>query len=155
RDDDCTACHMPRTRTSHNPHLATTNHRIPRSLDDIVPVSAPDLDSPELPKPPLVNFHAGLMDDADRLAAERDRGIALCREGRQEGAAEALPLLEAALAARPDDLLAWENLGEAHHLLGQAEEGLAAYQQALQRTPDRQTALEGAADLASKARQPQ
>jgi tetratricopeptide (TPR) repeat protein len=65
-----------------------------------------------------------------------------------------LPLLEAALAARPDDLPAWEAKAEALRLLGRVEEGLAAYSAALGRDPTRQTALEGAARLVALAKKP-
>jgi hypothetical protein len=147
--DDCTGCHMPRSSTSNNPHFAATNHRIPRQEMGgrrfLLPAGAP-----RRPDRSLVNFHRALMDDADRAEAERDRGIALSREGRA-GAVEALPLLEAALSARPDDLPACEAMGDVLGRLGRAEEGLVAYRRALARDPTRQTALEGAADLAAKA----
>src|SRR4029079_16123195 len=32
--DGCTGCHMPRSRSSNNTHVATTNHRIPRSFKE-------------------------------------------------------------------------------------------------------------------------
>jgi tetratricopeptide (TPR) repeat protein len=63
----------------------------------------------------------------------------------------ALPLLEAAVSARPDDLSALESQGEVLGRLARPEEGLAAYLLALERDPNRQTALEGAAHLALKA----
>jgi tetratricopeptide (TPR) repeat protein len=97
-----------------------------------------------------VNFHRILMNEAERSAAERDRGISLWREGR-EGAAAALPLLEAALAVRPDDLPAWEAKAEALALLNKLEEGLAAYRVSLSKDPDRETALGGAGKLASRS----
>jgi Flp pilus assembly protein TadD len=145
--DDCTACHMPRSDTSNNPHLATTDHRIPRhdeggaASPDAVPRSLVRL---------LVNFHDGLLDDQDRAQSNRDLGVALCRDGR-DGAAVAVPRLEAALAARPDDLPAWEGKAEALSLLGRGEEGLRAYRIVLAKDPSRETALGGAANLASRA----
>ena len=65
--------------------------------------------------------------------------------------AMALPLLEAAVAARPDDLSALESQGEVLGRLRRPEEGLAAYKLVLARDATRQTALEGAAHLAFKA----
>jgi len=149
RGDDCVGCHMPRAGSSNNAHVATTDHRIPRN-DDRGPSSLPGV-VPDRNRPALVNFHRALLDDHDRSLSERDRGIALCREGKTSGAAEALPLLDAALAARPDDLPAWDCKGEVLGRLGRPEDGLAAYQMALSRDPTRQIALEGAAQLAARS----
>jgi Flp pilus assembly protein TadD len=171
--DDCIGCHMPQSHSSNNIHVATTDHRISRDGDENPgsdPVSGSPLRSatPVLPIAPrkdsravsgdgvardaarLVNFHRRLMTGKERAAAERDRGIALCREGRG-GAVAALPLLEAALAARPHDLPAWEAKGEALGLLGRPAEGLAAYQMALAQDANRETALGGAASLATRS----
>ena len=52
------------------------------------------------------------MDQSERLEAERDRGVAFCRDG-PEAASMVLPLLEAALSRQPDDAIAWESKGEA------------------------------------------
>ncbi len=147
--DDCTACHMPRLGTSNNPHLATTDHRIPRQNQGGDGAPSPDTVPRSLVRF-LVNFHDGLMDDQDHARSNRDRGVALCRDGR-DGAAVALPLLEAALAARPDDLPAWEGKAEALSLLGRHEEGLHAYRTVLAKDPTRETALGGAANLAARA----
>jgi len=148
--NNCIGCHMPRSDSSNNPHVATTNHRIPRKLVDLP--QSPALAQPAVRGPPtLVSFHRELMNMEDRALSERDRGIALCRSGGEAAAREALPLLEAAVAARPDDLTALESQGEILGRLGRIEEGLAAYTMVLSRDPTRQTALEGAGHLASKA----
>ena len=91
---------------------------------------------------PLVLFHRDLMDERERAAAERDIGVALCRDG-PEVAAIALPLLEAALAARPDDLVAWEAKGTVLGQLGRFEEAWPAFRTALAQEPDREFALIG------------
>ncbi len=147
--DDCTGCHMPQAHSSNNIHVATTNHRIPRRADEQLPSAPPGNARPRAGRT-LVNFHRGLMNDQERASAERDRGIALCREGRA-GAAAGLPLLEVALLTRPDDLPAWEAKGEALGLLGRPEEGLAAYRVSLSRDPSRETALGGAGKLAFRS----
>jgi len=150
RGDNCVGCHMPRLDSSNNAHVATTDHRIPRHEDGgrRSPHSGV---VPDLHGPSVVNFHRALLDDHHRATSERDRGIALCRGGGKRAAAEALPLLEAAVAARPDDLPAWETKGEVLGRLGRPEEGLTAYRTVLARDPTRQTALEGAAILASRS----
>jgi Flp pilus assembly protein TadD len=150
RGDDCTACHMPQSHSSNNIHVATTNHRIPRHANDRLG-HAPSGATPSRAGRTLVNFHRHLMNDQERMAAERDRGIALWREGRA-GAAAALPLLEAALTLRPDDLPALEAKGEALGLLGRQEAGLVAYRESLSKDPFRETALGGAGKLASQSR---
>jgi Flp pilus assembly protein TadD len=150
-DNDCTACHMGRTRSSDVLHVAMTDHRINRHADDSTrpPVVAPA--APE-PRPQLVIFHRELMDDKSRAAADRDIGVALCRDGR-EGAALALPLLDAALAARPDDLAAWESKAFALGQLGRGNEAMAAFRRVLAQQPERETALTGAAYLSARGRQ--
>ena len=123
RDDDCIGCHMPRLESSDILHVAATNHRIPRQagVRTIGPRSTPGRRVPRRERP-LVLFHRDLMDERERAEAERDIGVALCRDGPQV-AAVALPLLEAALAARPDDVVAWEAKGFALGQLGRCEEG--------------------------------
>ncbi len=148
--DDCIGCHMPRSSSSNNAHVATTNHRIPRSQQAETKRTSP-ADSSGRAYLALEHFHRAHLSDAQLAATERDRGIALCRTGTEAAAAKALPLLEAAVAARPDDLAALESQGEVLGRLRRPEDGLAAYKQALKSDPTRQTALEGAAHLAFKA----
>jgi tetratricopeptide (TPR) repeat protein len=127
-----------------------TNHQITRraSAQDRSPITAGGgLDR----RHPLVIFHRELMDERQRAAADRDIGVALCRDG-SEGAAIALPLLEAALAARPDDLAAWESKAFALGQLGRGDEAMAAFRKVLAQQPDRETALTGAAFLSARGR---
>ena len=145
RDDDCIGCHMPPSSGTEVLHTATTNHRIPRRADanDRSPTGTGE---PRSGREPVAIFHRDLMDDRDRVAAERDIGVAVCRDGR-EGAAYAVPRLRAALSARPDDVDAWEALGFALGLRDQGEEAKAAFQQALAMQPDREFTLRGVAYL--------
>lgn len=151
RDDDCTACHMPRSGSSNNTHVATTNHRVPRLIQEAETPASSGM-GPVRARTDIVNFHDGVMSPAVRADAGRDRGIALTREGK-EGAALAIPLLRIALSARPHDLPALEALAEALAQTGKVEEGLAMYRRAAQRAPDRETALSGGAALAARAGQ--
>ena len=149
RDNDCAACHMPRLNSADLPHVAMTDHRIMRRAnpDDRPPSQS---ESPHLDEKSLVNFHAELMNDQEAALAKRDFGIALCRDG-PTGAAIALPLLETALTAPPDDVPAWESKGFALGQLKRPAEGLAAFQIALSKEPGRESTLMGAAYLAAQA----
>jgi Tfp pilus assembly protein PilF len=145
RDEDCTGCHMPRLERSDIAHVAATDHRIPRR-----PHEGRSTEDPSPGAPPLVLFHHEPRDEPQRALAERDLGVALSRMG-PEAAAVALPLLETALAARPDDTAAWEAKGSVLGRLQRFEEGLAAFRRALSREPNRETAILGAADLAARS----
>jgi predicted CXXCH cytochrome family protein len=147
--DDCTACHMPQLNTSNNAHLATTDHRVVRDIAADAGTRATHA-AGDGGLSSFVNFHAGLMDERVRAAAERDRGVAFCRDGR-DGGAMALPLLEAALARHPDDAIAWESKAAALQQLDRHDAAFAAYREALSRDPARESAIEGAADAAARS----
>ena len=142
-DDDCIGCHMPRSKSGDIPHVATSDHRIPRQGDrqDSLPSRVATQRSGG---PPLVNFHRDLMDADELYDVNRDLGIALSRNG-PDSAAVALPWLDEALAARPDDLPARQARGVALRWLGRAQEGLADFQAALKQDPDRELLLKEAA----------
>jgi Flp pilus assembly protein TadD len=147
-ENDCAGCHMTRLSSSDLPHVAMTDHRILRQASQ----DAPEPGQPENPrsgKESLVNFHDLLMDEQERILAKRDLGIALCRD-EAAGAAIALPLLEKALTAQPDDVPAWESKGFALGQLQRPAEGLAAFQVALSKEPTRESSLMGAAYLATQ-----
>ncbi len=154
RDDDCTACHMPRLGQGDIPHVAATDHRIPREPGAVDRSASPaDAEGPQSDDGdrPLVAFHRELMDRRRRAEAERDLGVALTRMGPRAATA-ALPLLEAAIAARPDDLLARQAQGVVLGRLRRFADGLAAFREVLARKPDTEAALAGAADLAGQLR---
>ena len=141
-------CHMPRSRSSDVFHGATTDHRVLRRAAE--PDRPPAIDQPAGDgEGRMVVFHRDLMDEQERAAAGREVGVALARSDQwPESAAAALPLLEAALSARPDDVTAWECKGVALGRLGRHEESLAAFRTALAREPNRESALADAADYA-------
>jgi len=144
---------MPKARSFDIPHSASANHRIPRHAGGENPFKAKPK-STRRDRRQLVIFHREVMNAEEQAQAKRDRGVALCRDGAQ-GARVALPLLEEALAARSDDATAWECKGDALGALGRYEEALAAVQKALTMEPGRESALVGAAQLATKMNQRQ
>ncbi len=151
RAEDCIGCHMPRLERSDIVHAAATNHRIPRqagadgraSIDTGTPRPLHD-------DRPLVLFHRDIMDERERAEAERDLGVALGRIGPAV-AAIALPILDTALTARPDDLVAWEAKGALLGQLKRFEDSRSAFRNALAREPNREPSLVGAADVAAWA----
>ena len=149
REDDCTACHMPHLGRSDVAHVASADHRIPRKPAPADPAPVEVGGAPPGTSA-LVLFHHDLMDDRQRAEARRDIGVALCREG--PGAAPvALPMLDEALAARPDDRQARQARGTILGQLGRFADGLAAFREVLAREPNDETALVGAAELAARA----
>ena len=147
-NDDCTGCHMPRASSVDVPHAASANHRIPRVPDRENRFRATSGRSGRDSLQLLV-FYRERLDAEERAEVELERGVALCREGAR-GARIALPLLDAALAARPDDASAWECKGYALGGLGRHGEALAAFEKALNIEPGRESALVEAARLAAK-----
>lgn len=147
-EDSCIACHMPRVSTTDIPHLATTRHDIPRHREAHDEPS-PDERTSRPDGTPLVLFHRNLMSPEEQAATNRDLGLVLCLMGKK-GAFEALPLLEAALAAHPDDVEAWEAKGYSCATLGRAEVGLAAFEKALGLAPRRESTLVGAGFFADR-----
>jgi Tfp pilus assembly protein PilF len=149
RDDDCTACHMPRLGQSDIPHVAATDYRIPREPGAADRSAGGVGAGPRPGDRPLVPFRRDGMDDRRRAEAERDLGVALSRLGAQADAM-ALPLLDRALRAHPDDLAAWQAKGGVLGRLGAFARGLAAYREALDRQPDFESARTGAADIQAR-----
>jgi Flp pilus assembly protein TadD len=145
REDDCVRCHMPRSRTADVVHGATTDHRIVRHAKEADPSPAIDGQT-GYGAGRMALFHRDLMDERARAAAGREIGVALARSPEwPESAAAAIPLLEAAILARPDDVTAWECKGITLSRLGRHEEAMAAFRTALAAEPSRESALAGAA----------
>ena len=69
--DDCIGCHMPRSDSSNNAHVATTNHRVPRREDENHqgPVDSQPIGAA---RSEFVNFHRDLM-SAEELRADGTR----------------------------------------------------------------------------------
>jgi hypothetical protein len=150
----CITCHMPRFASSDIAHTAVTDHRIPRRPGPVAgrpPGAGPG-------ESPLVHFHADRT-DPDDSEVTRDLGVALIEQAWKAPPAPAarlarlaLPLLEDAGRAGPEDVPAWEGQGAALQMLGRPEDAMAAFQSALARAPRRERTLTGAALLAERMR---
>jgi Flp pilus assembly protein TadD len=148
--EDCIACHMPRPAVADVPHTVTTDHRIPR-------VSGTPVARPARPSAPAIpgrfvprEYHWDLMTRQERQEAARDQGVALELAAQslrasprlaRLAAQQAVPLLEAAVRDRPDDMRAGESLGYALGMLDRLEEARHAYEEALRIEPRRESAF--------------
>jgi tetratricopeptide (TPR) repeat protein len=139
---------MPKASSFDIPHAASADHRIPRHAGGGDRFLAQPESTGYNPRD-LVIFQHERLDAGERAEVERDRGVALGRDG-PEGARVALPLLEAAVTARSEDVTAWECKGLALGSLGRYQEALAALREALAREPGRESALVEAARVAGK-----
>jgi predicted CXXCH cytochrome family protein len=152
KQDSCIVCHMARFQSADIAHTAVTDHRILRAQEKAVPAAPRWLQPWESP---LVNFHQELLDPKDD-GTTRDLGVALSTFAgenpnlRKHSASLAVPLLENALEATPDDVPAWEAKSQALWLQGQGKEALAAVKTALAKAPKRESALESAAVKAAE-----
>jgi Tfp pilus assembly protein PilF len=142
--DDCVRCHMPPTG-SKIVHRAVTDHRIRRRLE----LDHPLEDTSRLLRPgetPLVHFHRDQVSRPDEEIS-RDLGLALTELGRTYPQLVsrvnpiALPLLETAVQAAPEDVLAWEAKGFALWQLDRRAEALTAFRAALALAPQRELTL--------------
>jgi predicted CXXCH cytochrome family protein len=144
--DSCIVCHMPRYGASDIPHTAATDHRILR-------VGKPTGRHESASRPggtPLVSFYRGregVDDDED----DRGRALALMKlallgaPGSARSLGSVVGILDGALRRDPDDLPAGEARAYALALQERAIEALAAFDAVLERAPERELALVGAA----------
>ncbi len=143
------ACHMPRLAVTNIPHTAATDHRISRGGGVGVVVEGPRAEPGRPADIPLVDYHWGLMNAEERRDSARDLGVALGWTARNSSghplariaATQALPLLEAAVRDRPDDLPAREALGHAYRFLARPEDALLAFDQVLRIEPGHELTL--------------
>jgi hypothetical protein len=157
--DSCIACHMKRLNSSTIPHAANTDHRVLREPE---PEGAPATQrSLRLGELPLVHIHRDQVDPGDAGAA-RDLAIALVNKAlkmneqtpRLSLAEKALPRLNAALEAWPDDVVAREAHAVALALLGRGRQALEEFDAVLDRAPRREQTLMSAALLAEQHQRP-
>ncbi len=161
--DDCVACHMPRPAISNVPHTAATDHRIPRGPAGSTHENPRDT-AGQSNGSPLVDYHWPLMTDVERQAAERDIGVAQGWAARslsgtpqvaRFAAIQGLPVLEAAVQDRPDDLVAREFLGHAFESLNRHEDALHAFEDVLGVQPQRELALRATGRLLTRLNRPE
>ncbi len=153
--EDCVACHMPRLAITNIPHTAATNHGIPRGGVPGLVAEGPR-DGPGQPADiPLIDYHWGIMTEEERRDSARDLGVAMGWAARtmnapqlaRVAATQALPLLEAAVRDRPDDVAARESLGHAYRFLDRPEDALHAFEEVLRSETRHEWALRSAGPL--------
>jgi hypothetical protein len=144
-DDSCIQCHMPRSALSNVAHTAETNHSIPRRDDagESLPIIA---SAPAADEWPLVPFSNELK-TARRGEVDRELGIALAGLGAQQTGGKArlarlaLPLLDASLKARPDDLVALQAKIVALTVRNRTSEAISTAETALALAPNDERTL--------------
>ena len=158
RDDQCVACHMPRTDTADVAHTAGTAHQIVRFPVDAV--APPDDGMPPVGRPGelLVRFHNDRLGPREDGGAARDMGIALSLLGQGNSgrtvstkmASRALELVEVAAGEASADVPALEAKARALALLGRNEEAMPVLERVLGLAPGRERSLVLAAHVATK-----
>jgi tetratricopeptide (TPR) repeat protein len=155
KDDSCIACHMPHYEAEDVAHTAETDHRIVRRPRQPAGPSVPAVTAGPL----LVPFHGNRLAPEEDRELARDRGLALIlavNKGqipRSRGSNQALALLGPALEEHSEDVPAWEAKGWGEVLRNNPQAALTAFQEALQRDPNRERSLLGAAAVAQQLRQ--
>jgi tetratricopeptide (TPR) repeat protein len=151
--DDCAACHMPRSGSSNISHTALTDHRVLRRPTPAV-YANDQLPTWLLADSPLRHFHEDLL-DRGTPDANRDLGLALVELARKNPRAArslgptALPLLTAATTAHPEDIKALEGKAAALASVGRSDAALATYDTVLTHVSEDENALAEAAKLAA------
>ncbi len=154
RGDDCAACHMPSLAVTDIVHVAATDHRVPREPGRAAGGTGP---AGRTQGPMLLPFHGG-AEAARNREVQRDLGVGLTDLGvrvppgpqRVQLSRAALPLLEDATWAAPDDVRAWEARAYALRTLNQPRDALEACEKALALAPEREVALAEAATAAGQ-----
>jgi Flp pilus assembly protein TadD len=128
RQQDCTACHMPRLDSADIGHTLVTDHRIVRARRN---------DRPSTSRPYTLAQFGTPTPNA------RDLGLAygeVALNGDAFAAREALRLLEEALPTHQDDAEVLTRLGYLHQLRGDLDRAAAFYERALRHDPSRAVA---------------
>jgi tetratricopeptide (TPR) repeat protein len=154
---DCVSCHMPRLQSSDVAHTAITDHRIlrrPESRREDAKVS----ESPAQLDHALNAFPSDALDRKDPQFS-RDLALALTRLAessttdrptRIKLTGDALPLLDAAVKACPDDVPTWQARGYVLWQQNRKEDAQASFETGLRLAPDREITLTYAASLAAE-----
>jgi hypothetical protein len=157
RENDCTACHMPRYGDTDVAHTTSSDHRIPRRPDQAPTHRVPARRASDLP---VIRFGASDTDSADP-ESKRDLAIAMDIFGymgkidMRAHAARIVAMLEAAVHRDAKDVPAWIALAQVLRAQNRTSAALACYEKILAIEPEREDALVGAAILYEANRQPQ
>jgi tetratricopeptide (TPR) repeat protein len=154
--DSCVDCHMPKSPLGDIAHTAATDHRVPRRLGHgPTPTAGPAPGGGE--DLPMLLYHADRYDPHDRAGRDRDQAIALAHIARSfqrplsgRFSRLALPPLEAAVRAWPDDVAARDALTTALALQDRPADALKVAQTVLTLEPRRERVLDLAMVLASQ-----
>ncbi len=130
--DDCTACHMPKTTTIDAQHVVLTDHSIPRRPRAAASGLRPDAD--------LVPFAGGQTTARDLALAY---GIVAQRENGSVYKSRARDLLQKAERESPEDVEVLLYLAELYRNGGQPDLAIPLYRRAIRLSPEQVTASVG------------
>lgn len=135
-DDSCVACHMASLTASDIPHTSNTDHRILRTPSALDPNSTDD----ELPE-----LFDGASQRISQVTLERARGLWLSYRAEQRTdrrvAEMAFTLLSQVVKRVPDDPDVLEGLGTASAVLGNMDQAIDFWKQAVEVDPNRDSTL--------------
>jgi Flp pilus assembly protein TadD len=155
KEDSCIGCHMPRRTTANIAHEAITDHRVVRRPERPPTAIAGD-SQPTSSQVPLVDFYRA-RHAPDDPEVRRDLGVAMINRAHAQGNDEirqvicqrALPYLEPALQADPDDIDALEDKAFALWVRGSPDRALAIFEAVLAKVPEREYSRENAGRIAA------
>jgi len=151
--DSCIDCHMPRSRLADVAHTAETDHTVPRRPTP--PGDRPSIagEGMSLDQPPLVAFRTPADTSLAGLLEGRDLGVALMSstgddsQSRAKAAGTALPLLDSALKAFPDDVPTLHARAIALSRRSRPREAIEDLDRALRLSPNHELSLALAVNL--------
>lgn len=151
--DSCFECHMPKRSAEDAPHVAATDHRIPRRPKLSEKADAPNV-SDIIAGLPVRLFHrdanVALSDEEKRDLAVAMAELLSTDKLAPRYARQTLALLDEVLPQLPADAAAWEAKGTALDRANRPTDAYNAMQEALKLEPDRESALIGAATIAMR-----
>ena len=151
--DDCVVCHMPSFSTSDITHTAATDHQIPRTPRKAQP-------KPERAPPGVMSLAHFNREASNVLDAEAERALALGLveipritnqlDVELDRVQLALPLIEKAVQAWPNDVPTLEAKANAFAMLDRKAEALSVCEKILALSPRREQSLIAATALARR-----